>query len=135
MNDDEIDILLIKLKTLKVLYVEDNDEVREQTLEMLKIFFVDIHTSVDGEKALDVFKSVEGFNLILTDINMPIMDGIEMARLIRELDSDIPIVAMSAHNEKKILQNIKKYNIAKYIFKPIDLDEFLEVLQKIFIKT
>ncbi len=133
MNSDIFIKLLGKLQNVKVLYVEDNKDVREQTLKMLEDLFDDIYTAENGLEALNTFKLVKNFELIITDINMPIMDGIEMSKNIREIDSNIPIIVMSAHHENKILEDIKQYNITQYLFKPINLDEFINTLSEIYL--
>ncbi len=133
MNSEELNILLERLSKLKVLYVEDNKEVREQTLKMLEDFFNDVHVSENGLDGLKLFKSAKDFNLIITDINMPIMNGIEMSKSIREINTEVPIIVMSAHNENTIFENIKQYNISRYLFKPLDLDEFIKTLQEIYL--
>ncbi len=130
--DNDLDRLLEKSETLKVLYVEDNEEVREQTLKMLGDFFGDIHVAKNGLDGLELFK-LHKFNLVITDINMPVMDGTEMSKNIREIDNKIPIIVMSAHNENHILEDIKRYDIAQYLFKPLNLDEFIKTLQKIYL--
>jgi len=131
MSNEELDNLLDKIVEKKLLYVEDNQEVRVQTLKMLGDFFTDIKSAKNGVEGLKLYNSYE-FDIIISDVNMPIMDGIEMSTEIRKKDKYIPIIAISAHNEIEILNDIKNHNIAAYIFKPIDLDEFLEVLYKIY---
>ena len=132
MNDEEIDRLLEKIYDLKVLYVEDNQGVRIQTIKMLSNFFINIQSAKNGTEGLALYNENK-FDIVITDVNMPIMNGIEMSKAIRLQDKNIPIIAMSAHNEKEILQDIEKQNIQAYIFKPIDLDKFIEVLDDIFI--
>jgi len=132
VNDEEIDRLLEKIYDLKVLYVEDNQGVRIQTIKMLSNFFINIQSAKNGTEGLALYNENK-FDIVITDVNMPIMNGIEMSKAIRLQDKNIPIIAMSAHNEKEILQDIEKQNIQAYIFKPIDLDKFIEVLDDIFI--
>lgn len=117
-------------QTLKVLYVEDGLEVREQTLKLLENFVSDITIGVDGQDGLDKFKE-QKYDLILTDLNMPVMNGIDMIRNIRLVDEHIPIVVISAHNEKSFKEDAKKYNIVDYILKPVDLDTFINILFRI----
>jgi len=127
MNDEKLFKLLEKSQTLKVLYVEDDDEVREQTYKMFSDFFGDIHVAINGLEALEIFKSEE-FDLVITDISMPKMDGIKMSKHIREINTAVPIIVMSAHNEDHIFEDVKKYNITKYLFKPLNLEDFIETL-------
>jgi len=134
MNIEVLNRVLEKVQKIKVLYVEDNNDVREQTLKMFEDFFGDLHVSKNGLEGLELFKSEKDFDLVITDISMPIMSGIDMSKSIREIDSEVAIIIMSAHNEKNILDDIEEYKINQYIFKPLNLDDFVGALQKIYLK-
>ena len=134
MNIEVLNRVLEKVQKIKVLYVEDNNDVREQTLKMFEDFFGDLHVSKNGLEGLELFKSVNDFDLVITDMSMPIMSGIDMSKSIREIDSEVAIIIMSAHNEKNILDDIEEYKINQYIFKPLNLDDFVGALQKIYLK-
>jgi diguanylate cyclase (GGDEF)-like protein len=122
---------LVKMgKTLKVLYVEDNESVRNSTLSMLHRFFDDVIVAVDGIDALSKFHDVneKRYDLILTDINMPKMNGIEMITEIRKLDRDVSILILSAHNETGYFTKTIRLGIDGYLLKPIDLEQFIDTL-------
>ena len=125
------------IKTLKVLYVEDSPDVKEATLLLLQEFFQNIITASNGEEGLRLYKQ-EKPDLIITDINMPVMSGIEMIKEIRRENKDIPIIVTSAHSETEFFLESIKLGVDGYILKPIDLKQFLNtlsrVLQKIKIK-
>jgi len=131
----EIDIeKIIKYsKNLKLLYVEDNEDAREMTSMILEDFFDDITTAVDGEDGLNKFKEKE-FDLVITDINMPKMNGLDMAEAIRELDEDIPIIVLSAHNEHNFFQDSIKVGINGYLLKPIDIDQLTALIYRVIQK-
>ncbi len=129
---------IIKYSTkLKLLYVEDNDETRRSTLLILEEFFDDIIVAVDGIDGLDKFKSNDitkeskAFDLVITDINMPNLDGLAMSQEIRKIDKDINILVFSAHNEVEFLLNAIKLGIDGYLLKPIDMEQFITVLYKV----
>ncbi len=134
MSDEELDKLLNKTLNLKVLYVEDNKDTRLQSLKMLEDFFIDVVSAENGKNALDSYDK-NTFDIIITDLNMPVMDGIEMTKEIRKTDKDIPVIVISAHNEKYIINSINTCDIQAFIFKPLDLDEFIEALYKIYFNT
>ncbi len=115
---------------LKLLYVEDNEEARKSTLALFEDFFENITVGVDGADGFEKFKN-DSFDLIFTDINMPKMDGLEMAKNIREIDNDIPIVVVSAHQETDFLTNSIKIKIDDYLFKPLNIDQFANILNKV----
>ncbi len=122
---------LVKMgKTLKVLYVEDNEAVRTSTFGMLQRFFTEVTIGVDGEDGLSKFTEAgeKYYDLILTDINMPKMNGIEMIRGIRQIDKNVSILILSAHNETSFFTESIKLGIEGYLLKPIDLQQFMDVL-------
>lgn len=86
------------LKELTVLYVEDEDMMRESVVMLLKRRFKDVLVACNGAEALDIFKSNK-VDVIITDLQMPVMDGMELAKHIREIDNT-PIVVVSAFNDE-----------------------------------
>ena len=130
MNQLELLELTKFSKSLKILYVEDSDEARVSTLKMFDNFFTDITVAIDGEDGLKKFK--EGcFSLIISDINMPKMDGTEMVHKIREIDKDVKVLILSAFSEQNKIDSFKGLNIEGYLLKPVALDQFLEIISKI----
>ncbi len=122
--------LLEKTKNIKVLYVEDYEEARESTLEILRLFFDNIILGVDGVDGLEKFKNNK-IDLVITDINMPRMNGIEMAKAIKNIESDIPILFVSAYKDVDYLKESIKLGAIDYIFKPFDIDQMKEVFEKV----
>jgi len=114
---------------LQVLYVEDNQDARESTLGLLENIFDNITTAVDGKDGLEKFQT-KSFDLILTDINMPKLNGIEMVTIIRETDKDIPILILSAYNESGYFIETIKQGVEGYLLKPIDLNQFITMINK-----
>ncbi|NPA73322.1 MAG: EAL domain-containing protein [Epsilonproteobacteria bacterium] len=118
------------LKTKKLLYVEDNPEARESTLGVLEEFFTDITIAEDGVEGLEKFKNNE-IDLIITDINMPKMSGLEMIQEIREFDEDVFILVLSAYNESGFFMDSIRLGVDGYLLKPIEIEQFISILQKI----
>ncbi len=129
-NMIDFDKVIKYSKDLKLLYVEDNPEAREMTLMLLEDFFQDITIAVNGEDGLQKFKEND-IDLILTDINMPKLNGLEMSQKIRELDRDIPIIILSAHNEEDFFIDSIRIGVSGYILKPIDIDQLASVIYNI----
>ncbi|MEA1983267.1 MAG: EAL domain-containing protein [Campylobacterota bacterium] len=117
-------------KTLNLLYVEDDVLARESTLDLLENYFQYITVAVDGQDGLDRYKENE-FDLIISDINMPELSGIEMVKKIREVDSDIAILFLTAYNEPEFLSDGIYLGVDGYILKPLRLKKLLLVLSKI----
>ncbi len=118
-----------KSKPLHVLYVEDNKEVREQTYKMLSNFFDTITTAVDGDEGFETFRNGH-FDIVITDINMPNTDGLKMVEKIREIDSDIVCIVISAHDETNHFTKSIMLGVDGYLLKPIEIKPFLRLLQK-----
>ncbi len=114
---------------LKVLYIEDNQEARESTLGLLDNIFGNITSAINGEDGLDKFKKNK-FDLILTDINMPKMNGIEMTTKVRKINKDIPILILSAYNESGYFMETIRQGVDGYLLKPIDLSQFIDMINK-----
>lgn len=129
MIRDDVVSLAQKCQDLKLLYVEDDPTTREVTLEVLKEFFADITVAVDGEDGLACYKASRGsFDLILSDITMPKMNGIEMIRAIRESDKETVIVVFSAHNESSFFEQTIAIGVDGYVIKPLNIAQFIQTL-------
>lgn len=131
--DTNIQQLVKFSKTLKVLVVEDNKESREQAVKLLGNFFDDITEAFDGADGLAKFKE-DNYELIISDINMPNMNGIDMLKKIREIDTDIPILILSAYNNSSYFLDTIKLNISGYILKPVNIEQLVNILGKIIEK-
>ena len=90
-----IKILKEQVKDLKVLFVDDEDDVRDGTASLLKKIFTTVVICSNGKEGLDTFEN-GNFDVVLTDVLMPIMDGIEMATKIKEINPDIFIIFLTA---------------------------------------
>ncbi len=129
MDIEKVEALTKNSKNLKLLYVEDDLIAREATLETLGVFFDNVSVAVDGEDGLSMFKQ-ERFDLVITDINMPRMNGIDMISKIRELSRDVTILILSAHDDASYFEKTIAVGVEGYLLKPIDLDQFVTLLEK-----
>ncbi len=129
INKNELQQLIKYSKTLNLLYVEDSLEAREQALKLLNNFFTNITVAVNGQDGVDKFNDGKSFDLIITDLNMPVMCGTDMIKNIRLINTNIPIFVLSAHNESNFKDNLKNYNPDKFIIKPASLDDFIEIIK------
>ncbi len=114
---------------MRVLYVEDDENARSSMLLVLEDFFPKIVTAADGQEGLEKFRQ-ESFDLVLTDINMPNMNGLEMIAHIRDLTKETPILVLSASNEADVFTKTIKLDIDGYLLKPIDMTQLVEILSK-----
>jgi len=125
-NFDEIRTISSKCK---LLYVEDNKMVRDVTLSFLEEYFDAIIVADDGEDGLLKFHNNE-IDFIITDINMPKLNGLEMAKKIKAINQELPILLLSAHNDTEYFMDSIKLGIEGYLQKPIDLEQFETILYK-----
>lgn len=122
----------------RILVVEDNDLNREIAYELLKETGAEIETACDGKEAVDkVSASPEGYyNLIIMDIQMPVMNGLEATKNIRRLDRQdikkLPIVAMSANAFAEDVQLSLKAGMNEHIAKPIEIISLYKIIAKWF---
>ncbi len=116
-------------KNLTLLYVEDNQATRDSALMILSEFFDDIILGVDGHDGFNKFQQ-NNIDLIITDINMPVLNGLNMSKKIKELNPTIPILVVSAHNEPEYFIDSIKVGIDGYLLKPLHFDQFCSTLYK-----
>lgn len=124
----ELEELISKTMALNILYVEDDEILRVSTVGVLENFFENILVATNGLEALEVFKNNQ-VDIILTDISMPKMDGVELIRNIRDTNKDIPVLVISAFNETDVVEEVEELGISGYIFKPIELSQMCEQLE------
>lgn len=116
-----------RLKSLIILYVEDEEKIRTKIADTLKYYVKKIITAKDGEEGYNLYLRHKP-DIILSDILMPIVDGIEMVKMIRQEDIKIPIVLMTAHTEKEYLLDAVKLHLENYLVKPVSLHQILNAL-------
>jgi diguanylate cyclase (GGDEF)-like protein len=119
------------LKNISILYVEDENDVREFTSKLLTSLLKNVFSAKDGQEGIETYtKNVDIIDLVVTDINMPRMNGIAMCEKIREINKDLPIVITSAHNDTSFLKKAIDIGISTYAMKPIDLYQLIESITK-----
>lgn len=119
------------LKTISVLYVEDENDVREFTSKLLTSLLRKVYVAQDGQEGLKIFEeNKDDIDLIISDINMPKMDGLSMCEAIKKINSEIPLVITSAHNDTNFLRRSIEIGVTTYAMKPIDLYQLMESIIK-----
>jgi diguanylate cyclase (GGDEF)-like protein len=109
------------LKNYTILYVEDNKDAQEQLKMILEDDVKEFYQAYNGKEGLALYKE-KNPDIILTDINMPILDGLKMAKEIKDIDSQQPILIISSFDEKNNLLNAIEIMVDAFITKPIDMD-------------
>ena len=107
---------------ISILFVEDNEKLREQTATFLEKFFPKFFLASNGEEGLKTFEK-ERPKIIITDLKMPLMDGFSMIKAIREIDKDVLILILSAFKDIKHLSHAIELEVFRYLGKPISVQE------------
>ena len=119
------------LKNLIILYVEDDNEVRENITQSLSYYVKDVLSARDGDEAFELYEKYSP-DIIITDIDMPGMSGLELAARVREYDSFIPIVVITAYTTEGFLLDAVSLHLERYIVKPISLAKLKESLMSCY---
>jgi YesN/AraC family two-component response regulator len=123
-----------KLKDLKLLFVEDEEDLVNIITDTLIKLEVNFLTASNGEEALKIFDENSDISVIVTDINMPIMNGLDMIKEIRNRGIKIPIIIMSAHTEIDYFNKAKELGIDNYLLKPFDFMKFIDLVTDMDVK-
>ncbi|MBF0309405.1 MAG: diguanylate cyclase [Magnetococcales bacterium] len=113
-----------------VLYVEDDKLVREQMSLFLRPRVGRLLVAENGADALARFQE-ERADIVVSDILMPVMDGLALVRALRALDPDLPVVVLTAYNEENYLLQSIELGIDRYLLKPVDVSALMNVLERL----
>jgi len=122
--------LIKNAKELKLLFAEDHEELKEATAEILSTFFQEVDSVSNGEEALELYtnKGASHYDIILTDIKMPKLNGVLLTEAIYKINPQQAIIVLSAHDESNYLLPLINLGIERFVKKPIDYQELIEVL-------
>ncbi len=115
---------------MKLLLVEDDEEARKSSSFLLEDIFEKIIVAEDGQDGLDKFNENE-VDIIITDINMPILNGLDMLKEIKKLDTKVSTIILSAHMKSEYFMQSIKLGVDGYLVKPIDMDNLFDTLRNI----
>ena len=116
-------------KNLRILYVEDDLSTQEEISYFLKKYVGTLYVASNGEEGLKLFKK-HNPDMVITDIQMPKMNGLIMSKNILEINPHVPIAVTTAFNDSEYILAAIKLGIDKYILKPLDMLEILVIIQK-----
>jgi DNA-binding NtrC family response regulator len=117
------------LKQLTILIVEDENDLRRETAAFLELYFRNVYQAAEGRQALALFDS-EKPDMVITDIRMPIMDGIELATCLKKSSPDTPIVFCTAFTETDYLLKAIELQVAAFVRKPVQVSELIAALTR-----
>jgi DNA-binding response OmpR family regulator len=117
------------LKNFTILYVEDDEMVRRNAIEYLNRICKEVLEAKDGKEAIKIYKEQRP-DIIITDISMPKLNGLDMASYIRAQDNSVQIIVATAHSDTEYLMQAVELQLVKYIIKPITKEKLLDALSR-----
>lgn len=120
-------------KDLNILYAEDNEQLLRETSEALEDFFATAETASNGQVALQKYKEYyeknsEYYDILITDISMPLMNGVELIKEIHKINIDQSVIVISAYNDSSRLIELINIGITHFIMKPLSPTQLMSVL-------
>ncbi|PLY08133.1 MAG: hypothetical protein C0625_02815 [Arcobacter sp.] len=118
----------IKLKKSSILLAEDEEQLRNSFKKVLLLYVEKVYTASDGEEALEQYKKYNP-DILITDLKMPKLNGLDLIKIIRKENEDIPIIVTSAFTDQNFLLESIKLSLVEYVVKPIreaNLSKLLE---------
>lgn len=116
------------LAGLKVLYAEDEKELRDIMAEILSLEIEELYLAEDGEKAYELYKTKKP-DIIVSDINMPKLTGIEFIQKVRQNDHNTRVIMLTAYSDLDYLLESTELKLTKYLLKPVSGSALFEALQ------
>lgn len=116
------------LQNFTILYVEDSEMVRKNAVEYLSRISKKVYQAKDADEAINIWKK-EKPDIIITDISMPKLNGLDMASYIRSQDKKVQIIVATAHSDTEYLMQAVELQLVKYIIKPITKEKLLDALE------
>ena len=118
------------LQTLRILLVEDELKLSSLLKNAIGENFYKFSVAVNGQEGLELFEKLKP-DIIITDIMMPKKTGLEMAKEIKTIDANVPIIILSAFSETEKFLDAIDVGVVKYFIKPFDPDELLEYIKSL----
>jgi len=122
---------MIKQTQYTLLFVEDEAMIRKIAVRFLRPYFIEIYEAKDGLEALELYR-LHKPDIIITDIEMPNMNGLTLCKTIRAKDKSTPIIISTAYTTTEYLIEAIGLNLIKYILKPIEEETLFEALNLCF---
>jgi len=126
----ELEKLMNMTKNFTVLFVEDDKRSAKSSISFFEEFFDKIIYAQNGLEGFEKFKE-NSIDLIITDLNMPKLNGLEMIKKIRKINRSVPIIILTAYNESVFFMESIKLGVEAYLLKPINFDKFTDALKKV----
>ncbi len=114
-------------KDMRLLYVDDNQELCETNVSFFKDMFQEVDYALNGIDALKFYEK-KSYDLVITDINMPRLNGLALIKEIQKSQPEQSIIVVSAYSEIEYLSQVNDCNIEYFLTKPVDTKEMMEMI-------
>lgn len=132
MMTDNLNFVTVykETSTLNILFVEDDVNFQKETLEVFSQLFKNVSVANNGKEALDIYNQHYDttntyFDLVISDINMPLLNGVELTKELYKINQDQLIIILSAHNESEYLIELINLGIKQFLMKPLEIEKLL----------
>ena len=115
-------------KSLRVLVVDDNHEFCRNVIDILEMRGYEVASAYDGRQGVEAVKG-DGFDVVLLDVKMPVMNGLETYRRIKEVAPKTPVIMISAFAVEDLIRNALREGAYGYLKKPIDFDQLFKIVE------
>jgi len=130
MQHVEISTAIKYTKELTLLYVEDDIEVQKHTQELFTSLFKSVVVANDGEEGLEYYKK-NTFDIVVSDIRMPKMDGVALVKEIKELNANQAVIITSAYDDNSYLLDFINLHVSRFIHKPINFESLISTVYSV----
>jgi DNA-binding response OmpR family regulator len=116
----------------RILVVDDEEEIAKLLEEFLNKKGFEVIIALDGQKAIETIKTEKNIDLLILDLKMPAVNGVDVLQELRRLNKEIPVIILSGSLDlRNFIDNLKKlnYNEKNILYKPIDLFELLKIIK------
>ena len=121
----------MKLKKITILYVEDEEIIRDVIVNVLDSMFKEFIIATNGLEGVEKYKQYQDkIDLIVTDINMPKLNGLDMLAQIKQINPFIPMIITTAHDDIDFLHKAIEVGVTGYVTKPIDIRKLIKTIEK-----
>lgn len=114
---------------LRLLYVEDDSTMRDLLVSSLKPWIKNIYFAFNGKDGLQQFLEIKP-DIVISDLRMPCLNGLEMTRKIREINTEVPVIVTTAYSDLEVLIEAVEAGIVHYLIKPVYIQDLLESIKK-----
>jgi len=122
--------MLTYTKEISILYVEDEDDVRDGYARALKRISKELHTAENGSIGLALYEKFKP-DIVISDIRMPVLNGLEMVKGIKELNPNASVIFTTAHSESSYLLEAIELHVDGYLLKPVQKKAMIELIEKV----